>query len=126
MASSEKKAVSKMVKRPARESWILGYLKKHAGESVDVLNRAFVDAYATATGAPVILMPFGADKCRQLGQDLSRLSAAGYLSRGRIGLTMAESGFPKWVWVYHLTESGAMKAEMGEAIAQDRAAQRAA
>lgn len=114
------------MQRAARESWILSYLRKNAGESVDVLNRAFVEAYVTATGASALLMPFGADKCRQLGRDLSRLSVEGYLSRGRIGLPMMEAGFPKWVWVYSITESGAMRAEMDDAIAQDQDAQRAA
>ncbi|WOI47704.1 hypothetical protein [Acidovorax sp. BLS4] len=87
-----------------RYSWIEQWLAQQLlGYSVDVLNREFVDAYAEATGAPVQVMPYGADKCRQLGRDLSWMAAQGRLLRCRTGLCgMAGMGFPRWVWTYRL------------------------
>ena len=72
---------------------------------VDVLDSAFVDAYADKTGAQVFIQPFGANTCRQLGRDLSKMYKNGLLERGRIGLGFNwQHGFPKWVYSYHLPD----------------------
>ncbi len=89
--------------QPDREKWILDWMKD-SHERVDVLYATFVRHYVKATGAKSILMPFGADKCRQLGADLSRMHKAGILSRHATGLSPGDSsmGFPRWVYVYSL------------------------
>lgn len=110
-----------------RESWILQYLAK-AGDlaSVDVLDSAFVDAYAIATGATVQAMAIGANRCPQLGRDLSKIAERGLLTRARVSITGMGAGWPKWVWSYSISESGRMQAEMDEAIRETEAVLKAA
>lgn len=68
-----------------------------------MLDRHFVDAYVEATGARADLVPYGADKCRQLGRDLSAMAAQGRLRRGRVSIAgLAGQGFPTCVWSYRL------------------------
>lgn len=88
----------------ARYAWIEQWLSHQPlGLSVDVLDRDFVDDYVAATGARVKVMPYGADKCPQLGCDLSWMAARGRLLRSRTGICgLAGMGFPKWVWTYRL------------------------
>lgn len=70
---------------------------------VDVLNRYFVDAYVEVTGAKCYPMPFGADKCPQLGRDLAYMYRVGLLTRHVTGIDgMAGMGFPRWVYTYWL------------------------
>jgi len=95
--------------RPAeREAWLLEYLGKRQAlytscrYCVDVLDKAFVEAYADATGARTSVMFYGAPKCAMLGDDLGGMARKGLLERYRTGLSGMESGFPKWVWSYHL------------------------
>lgn len=96
--------------KPAeRQQWILDYVRRHQDAcgtsrySVDVLNRNFVDRYVDATGAKAIGMFYGADKCPQLGRDLSALHADMKLRRHRTGIQgLAGMGFPLWVWSYYL------------------------
>ncbi len=99
------------MKKPERHIWLMNYFHKRAEltefryrESWDVLNRDFVWDYIEATGAKSDMMPFGADKCPQLGRDLSELSARGMIERHRTGIGdgLCHQGFPKWVWSYRL------------------------
>lgn len=101
-----------MAMKPSdRHAWIAQYLR--GTKWVDVLHQAFVDAYIQATGAPARTMPYGADKCAQLGRDLSAMEADGVLDRTRSSITgLAGQGFPKWVWSYRLAEVGG-KAQLG-------------
>lgn len=92
-----------MVKPENRKEWILSRMRRD-GCSVDVLNRDFVDDYVEATGAPYDPMPYGADKCKQLGRDLSQMTKEGTLERVAVGLAGVGMGFPKWVWSYRLKE----------------------
>lgn len=88
----------------SRQETLLKLLKQFG--HIDVLNRDAVNAYAEATGAAVKMMPFGADKCPQLGRDLSRMHGAGLVERCATGLTgMAGMGFPRWVYSYHLPKT---------------------
>lgn len=73
---------------------------------LDVLNRYAVDQYVLATNADVLVMPYGANKCRRMGQDLSEMASAGLLKRHRVGIPMGGMGFPRWVWTYKLTDIG--------------------
>lgn len=74
--------------------------------SVDVVTRDFVEDYTDATGASYQLMPFGADKCPQLGRDLAKMADAGRLTRCRVGIDgMGGMGFPRWVWSYSLPKT---------------------
>lgn len=93
-----------------RKNWLLGEASKEP--FIDVLNRYFVDDYISATGATADPMPFGADRCRQLGRDLSRMYRSGLLTREVCGLRGMEWGFPKWVYVYRLTEYGRNQVEL--------------
>lgn len=96
--------------KPAeRQQWILDYLRRHQAAvgttryCVDVLNSYFVDDYIDATGAKADGMPYGADKCPQLGRDLSALYKAYKLRRHSTGIEgLAGMGFPRWVWSYYL------------------------
>jgi hypothetical protein len=96
------------MKREQRYNWIENYLlwsslRRKVNESCDVLDREFVEGYVDATGAKVKVMPFGADKCAQLGRDLSAMFRAGRLSRWANGIWGGSSeGFPRWVYSYSL------------------------
>lgn len=82
-----------------RYLWLAKWAKLHG--NMDVLNADLVADYIDATGAKFAMMMYGADKCRQLGTDLSRMASLGYLTRHRTGLEgLAGMGFPRWVWVY--------------------------
>ena len=92
-----------------RYDWIEKYLRQHgtdsAPASVDVLNRYFVDDYVTATGATALVMPFGANRCVQLGRDLSAMHTLGLLRRYTSGLEgLSGMGFPRWVYSYRLAK----------------------
>lgn len=97
------------MKPKQRYEWIEKELREqrklqgdHA-EGCNVLDRYFVDGYLEATKAPFAAMPYGADKCPQLGRDLSRMYKEGILKRARCGIEgMSGMGFPKWVWIYKL------------------------
>lgn len=55
------------------------------------------------TLASYIFQHFGAHRCPQLGRDLAEMWRNKLLRRGSIGISGAESGFPKWVYVYEVT-----------------------
>ncbi|KAF0255663.1 MULTISPECIES: hypothetical protein [Pseudomonas] len=88
------------MKPAARHVWIRDWIRQNGG--ADVLNSEFVSAYVKATGAPYKAVGFGADRCRQLGRDLSELFQQGQLQRFRISLTEHHMGMPNWVYVYEL------------------------
>lgn len=92
------------MKPKERYEWISKYLKENHNESIDILYASFVHKYSEATGAKVSVMPYGADKCPQLGHDLSTMYKLGILKRVRTGLSdgMSCMGFPKWVYTYRL------------------------
>lgn len=98
----------------ARYQWILKYLENsNAYDHVDVLNQAFSDAYIEAFKPSFKTVYFGANKCRQLGLDLSAMYKAGLLARSRVGLagsTQLEDGWPKWIYCYSLPNIGAVYA----------------
>lgn len=91
-----------------RGRWILNWIKKKNEYGVDVLYKKFVEDYVDATEAQHKIQFFGAPKCPQLGKDLAALYYLGYLSRYATGLSPGDSamGFPKWVYVYKITEKG--------------------
>lgn len=82
----------------ARWVWILK--EAQTREFLDVLDSEFVDAYICEFGAAHKVTFWGANKCRQLGADLSAMAKVGYLRRYRSGLSGGswQPGFPKWVW----------------------------
>lgn len=94
--------------KPAnRRQWILDYMireQKRMGTSsyhVDVLNGDFVDDYIEATGATYYACFYGAHKCPQLGEDLSKMHREGLLDRYATGISdLAGMGFPRWVYCY--------------------------
>lgn len=94
-----------------RYQWILSYLEAMgAYDHVDVLNQAFSDAYIEAFKPSFKAVYFGANKCRQLGLDLSIMYKAGLLARCSVGLAASnqlEDGWPKWVYCYSLPNIGA-------------------
>lgn len=94
------------MKPQERYEWIEKWMRRGTGKTVDVLYSDFVDDYAEATGEKVVYMPFCANKCRQLGRDLSAMEKSGILSRSVTGLPSGDAamGFPKWVFVYRINE----------------------
>jgi len=95
----------------ARHAWIKAYLHERPGYDahVDVLDKAFVDAYLDATHAPYFPAPYGAHKCAQLGRDLAAMQRLGELTRARVGLGAGSrnEGFPAWIYSYHLKADAA-------------------
>ncbi|MNQ88066.1 hypothetical protein D3C85_1033160 [compost metagenome] len=96
--------------KPAeRYVWIECYLKelsKYSQTSVDILDADFVGEYISATGAKWSPGLIGAPFCSQLPRDLLAMHRDGILKRHRSGLwSMAGMGFPRWVWVYRLSDA---------------------
>lgn len=79
--------------------WLKEYVISHENH-FDILNRDFVSEYVKEFKVNSELMPYGADKCPDLGRFLSKAYKDGYLKRGRVGLRCMEWGFPKWVYSY--------------------------
>ena len=87
-----------------RQDWIAKYMKgRRRDERFDICDAEFVDAYIEATEAPFGATNYGANKCPQLGRDLSAMFNDGVLKRERMGIDgMAGMGFPRWVYLYRL------------------------
>lgn len=96
-----------------RFDWIERAIEEELGNAVDVLNRDFVDAYTEATGVPFRVTFWGANKCAQLGRDLTEMKRKLRLKRARIGLSGGAwmPGFPKWVWSYRLGPASRVERE---------------
>lgn len=75
---------------------------------IDVLNKAAVAKYIQHTGAAHRTMPYGANQCRMMGRDMAEMEREGLFERSRIGIGngFCYQGFPRWVWVYKLTDLG--------------------
>ncbi len=84
-----------------RYRWLWSYINAKAS-GANILDAKFVDDYAEATGAKVTFTNWGANKCSQLGRDLSHMATNYMLNRTRYGLPTGswQPGFPKWVWSY--------------------------
>lgn len=99
--------------KPAeRYDWIENYLRVHQWRqgttryTVDICDANFVTAYIETTKCTFKPMFYGADRCHQLGRDLSHMAKVRRLKRYRTGLgDMHSMGFPKWVWSYHLPKN---------------------
>lgn len=110
MASPENTTPTTCLPPAARYNWIEAYLRRGGTGgtrmTVDVLNQQFVSDYLDATGAACKVMPYGADKCPQLGRDLGQMTKDGRLRRATIGVNGTRSeGFPSWVYLYALPEA---------------------
>lgn len=101
---AEKRRMSKA----ERHAWLLDYLTyrmDHIGGRVYVLLTDFVWRYIETTGAKFLMQTIGAPKCPMLGRDLSQMHKAGILKRKRTGIEGMGWGFPKWVWIYELSDA---------------------
>ena len=87
-----------------KQKWILQYIVD-TGYGVDILNSDFVDAYIEKFNAKFIITNWGANKCPDLGRQLSKLYKLCYVNRGRVGLINWQIGFPKWVYHYDIEEN---------------------
>lgn len=84
-----------------KKLWVYEYLEKN--KVCDILNEAFVDEYIRVFNPKnVIVMPYGANKCKELNTLLDTMYKEHYLSRSIIGISGLGAGFPKWVYVYEL------------------------
>lgn len=83
--------------------WILDWIREN-NSPVDILNSKFVDDYVNHFNPTVEILPFGANRCPDLGRVLSWGYKNGYLNRGRISLFCKEVGFPNWVYVYNVNQ----------------------
>ena len=84
--------------------WVRDWLKQN-NTPVDILNSKFVDDYINEFNpSKVEILPFGANRCPELGKLLSWGYKNGYLNRGRVSISCKEVGFPNWIYVYSLFE----------------------
>lgn len=83
-----------------KKEWVLKYFNTNDVVCVDILNRHFVDAYIVEFNPKYAVMPYGANKCSELGKLLSEMYHEGLLTRSTIGLANMYVGYPKWVYVY--------------------------
>lgn len=94
-------SVPKSVQDREKIEWIKEYIHS-SGSHVDILNRAFVDAYTARFDVQYRIQPFGANSCPDLGRVLALGYNMGEFQRSTIGLSRMEAGFPKWVYIYDL------------------------
>lgn len=87
-----------------KEDWILQYIKTN--KIADMLNEKLVDEYIKKFKPKHSVQMWGANKCNELSKLLASLYNQGALKRNSIGIPLAPSGFPKWIYVYELTETG--------------------
>ncbi len=96
------------------KEWLL---KNIPPEGVDILCQDFVDKFIKECNVLFKETNFGAYKCPVLGRTFAKLYREGFLSRGIIDLGINwQPGFPKWVYVYSLNESGLSHKRMLEYI----------
>ena len=76
---------------------------KRSSDFLSALDADFVNRYIDATGATYRPMMIGADRCAMLAADLKALHDAGILSRHSTGISGMGPGWPRWVWLYSLT-----------------------
>jgi len=81
-----------------RYQWLLSKAKQR---HIDVLDADFVNEYITEFKPPHKVTIWGANKCKQLSLDMTRMAKLGYLKRRTCSLAGNwQPGFPKWVWSY--------------------------
>ena len=90
------------IHRAVKEKFIIDYLREH--KFADIMNVDFVDKYTKAFNPKVVIQPFGANGCPELGRLLSSMYKGQILTRCSIGMSGLEVCFPKWVYVYELNE----------------------
>ena len=96
------------------KEWLL---KNIPSAGVDVLCQDFVDKFIKECNVPFKETNWGAHKCPELGRMLVKLYREGFLDRGIIGLGANwQPGFPKWVYVYSLNESGLSRKKILEFV----------
>jgi hypothetical protein len=83
-----------------KTNWIINYIEQNG--DVDVLNESFVDAYVESFGVTIVVRFWCANKCEDLGRQLSRMYKEGLLFRSII--TIGVYDLPKWVYVYSLSK----------------------
>ena len=93
----------KILKKMERIEWIRDYLLTK-DERVDILYSKFVDDYVEKFNPSIIIMPFGANTCKELGLVLSFGYKMNVFDRSIASLIEHESGFPNWVYSYRLYE----------------------
>ena len=84
------------------KEFVLSWLKEH--HTADYCNGEFQEAFWEKFGGKRILYMYGAMPVKKSARWLKNLYDQGILYRYRVGLTLMEPGFPKWVWVYCLPE----------------------
>lgn len=85
-------------------NWVIDWIEKNKTD-VDILNSKFVDDYVNQFNAKVEILPFGPNRCLELGKLLSWGYKNGYLNRARISISCKGVGFPNWIYVYSLFKS---------------------
>ena len=92
-----------------KEEWVLSYIQEN--QIADMTNEIFVDEYIEKFNPKHVVMPWGANRCRELSKLLASLYNQGILKRTPTGITHGPPGAPKWVYVYELTALGLRMAE---------------
>lgn len=82
--------------------WVVNWMKEN--QLADLMNSKLVDAYEEEFKVKVDVMPFGANRCKDLGKTLSAGYRLGLFKRRIVGLSNGawHVGHPKWVYVYEL------------------------
>lgn len=86
-----------------RRKILSNIMQENSSRDWDILDTSFVERYIQETGVSFDPMPYGAPKCRTLGEDLSRMERERRVKRTVTPLPGLGMGFPKWVYSYKLT-----------------------
>jgi hypothetical protein len=109
------------VKPADRYAWIEDRLRTVPGNSTNILDAPFVDAYIEATGAAWTPCNWSAHRCPQFNLDLAAMFKAGTLRRARTTLGFNwQPGWPTWVYTYELrfVPGAAKRSAVDDTVAQ--------
>ena len=88
----------------SKEQFILSYIKNSPIQSVDILNQYFTDEYINKFKPKKIKYKlWGSHHIPELTRLLTKMYTKNLLNRQIYGLSNMTQGFPKWIYVYTIS-----------------------
>jgi hypothetical protein len=81
-------------------------MSQHKDEFIDVVSENFVNAYINEFNPKIVeWYLYGTPKVHEIGRLLAELYKENKIGRYRQYCTIWQDGYPKWFYVYFLTEN---------------------
>lgn len=89
-----------------KKQWIIEYMQHNKNEFIDIVAENFVNAYINEFNPKIVEWYFyGTPKVPEIGRSLAELYKENKISRYRQYCRIWQDGYPKWFYVYFLTEN---------------------